>query len=87
LIDEDALVTALREGRVAFAALDVFCEEPLPPESPFWEMPNVLVNPHSASTVVTENAKLTDLFIHNLGHYLAGERAQMGPVLDKQRLY
>ena len=87
LVDEAALLDALRDGRIAFAALDVFREEPLPPESPFWEMPNVLINPHSASTVDTENAKLTDRFIRNLGHYLAGEIEQMAPVLDKQRLY
>jgi phosphoglycerate dehydrogenase-like enzyme len=87
IIDEDALLRGLREGRIAFAALDVFREEPLPPESPFWDMPNVLINPHSASTVVTENAKLADLFVRNLGHYLAGEVDQMSPILDKQRLY
>jgi phosphoglycerate dehydrogenase-like enzyme len=87
LVDEGALLGALRDGRIAFAALDVFREEPLPAESPFWEMPNVLVNPHSASTVISENAKLTERFTRNLGHYLAGELDQMAPVLDKQRLY
>jgi phosphoglycerate dehydrogenase-like enzyme len=87
IIDEDALIAALRDGRVAFAALDVFRTEPLPADSPFWEMPNVLINPHSASTVDTENAKLVDVFIRNLGFYLAGEFALMGPILDKQRLY
>ena len=87
IVDEAALADALREGRIAFAALDVFQEEPLPATSPFWEMPNVLINPHSASTVDTENAKLTDRFIRNLGFYLAGELEKMEPQLDKQRLY
>jgi phosphoglycerate dehydrogenase-like enzyme len=87
LVDETALLSALRDRRIAFAALDVFREEPLPPDSPFWDMPNVLVNPHSASTVDSENAKLTDLFIRNLGHYLDGEIDQMAPVLDKRRMY
>ena len=87
IVDEHALLRGLREGRIAFAALDVFREEPLPPESPFWDMPNVLINPHSASTVATENAKITELFVRNLGHYLAGELDQMSPILDKQRLY
>jgi len=87
IIDESALLAALQDGRIAFAALDVFREEPLQPSSPFWEMPNVLINPHSASTVDTENAKLTDIFIRNLGHYLAGEFDQMAPQLDKQQLY
>jgi phosphoglycerate dehydrogenase-like enzyme len=87
IVDETALLRGLREGRIAFAALDVFREEPLPPQSPFWDLPNVLINPHSASTVATENAKLTELFVRNLGHYLAGEVDQMSPILDKQRLY
>jgi len=87
LVDEDAMLAALRDGRLAFAALDVFRQEPLPPESPFWSQPNVLINPHSASTVDTENAKLTQRFIENLRAYLDGRKDEMGPVLDKQRLY
>ncbi len=87
IVDENALLRGLREGRIAFAALDVFREEPLPPESPFWDLPNVLINPHSASTVATENAKIAELFVRNLGHYLAGEIDQMSPILDKHRLY
>lgn len=87
LLDEDALLAVLQDGRVAFAALDVFREEPLPAASPFWDMPNVVVNPHSASTVVTENAKITERFITNLDHYLSGELDQLAPVLDKHRLY
>jgi phosphoglycerate dehydrogenase-like enzyme len=87
IVDEDALLRGLRDGRIAFAALDVFRDEPLPAESPFWDMPNVMINPHSASTVVTENAKLAELFTRNLGHYLAGEFDQMSPILDKRRLY
>lgn len=87
LVDETALLAALGDGRIAFAGLDVFREEPLPPDSPFWDLPNVLINPHSASTVRSENAKLTDLFIRNLGYYLRGELDQMAPVLDKLRLY
>jgi phosphoglycerate dehydrogenase-like enzyme len=87
IIDEHALLRGLIEGRITFAALDVFREEPLPADSPFWDMPNVLINPHSASTVATENTKITELFLQNLGHYLAGEVDQMSPILDKHRLY
>jgi phosphoglycerate dehydrogenase-like enzyme len=87
IVDENALLRGLREGQIAFAALDVFREEPLPADSPFWDLPNVLINPHSASTVGTENAKIAELFIRNLGHYLAGKFDQMSPILDKQRLY
>jgi phosphoglycerate dehydrogenase-like enzyme len=87
IVDDAALERGLRSGQIAFAALDVFREEPLPADSPFWELPNVLINPHSASTVDAENSKLTDIFIRNLGHYLAGEIEQMAPQLDKQRMY
>jgi phosphoglycerate dehydrogenase-like enzyme len=87
IVDEDALLAALRDGRIAFAALDVFRNEPLPPDSPFWDQPNVLINPHSASTVDTENAKLAERFTHNLEHYLAGAYDRLEPVLDKRRLY
>jgi phosphoglycerate dehydrogenase-like enzyme len=73
LVDEDALIEALRSGHLLGAALDVFREEPLPPESPLWEMENVIVYPHSASTSYLENARITDLFCQNLRRYLAGE--------------
>lgn len=86
-VDEDALVAALRSGRVAFAALDVFRVEPLPAESPLWDMPNVLISPHSASTTFAENARITDIFCHNLRCYLDGRIADMRNVLDKRRLY
>jgi glyoxylate/hydroxypyruvate reductase A len=73
VIDERELVRALQEGRLGGAVLDVFEEEPLPADSPLWDMPNVLVSPHSASTVASENERITDLFIDNLHRYLAGE--------------
>ena len=72
VVDEPELVRALREARLSGAVLDVFEEEPLPTDSPLWDMPNVLVSPHSASTVVPENERITDLFIDNLQRYLAG---------------
>jgi phosphoglycerate dehydrogenase-like enzyme len=73
LIDERALVKVLRRGHLAGAALDVFETEPLPDASPLWEMPNVIVFPHSASTSDRENDRLTDLFVDNLQRYIAGE--------------
>ena len=72
LIDEPALTEMLAEGRLRGAALDVFAEEPLPPDNPLWRMPNVIISPHSASTVTQENDRLVDLFIENLHRYLAG---------------
>ena len=58
VVEEAALLAALRGGRLRGAALDVFEEEPLPAESPFWDLPNVLVSPHSASTVAVENDRI-----------------------------
>jgi glyoxylate/hydroxypyruvate reductase A len=73
LIDEPALIAALREKRLAGAALDVFETEPLPQDNPLWDMPNVLVSPHSASTVQAENQRIVDLFIANLHRFLADQ--------------
>jgi phosphoglycerate dehydrogenase-like enzyme len=72
VIDEPALIEALRSERLAGAALDVFAEEPLPRDSPLWGLPNVLVSPHSASTVMAENRRIVDLFLANLERYLEG---------------
>ncbi len=85
VVDEPALIEALRSGHLHGAALDVFAEEPLPPTSPLWDMPNVLVSPHSASTSDRENSRITDLFCENLRRYLAKE--PLLNVLDPDKLY
>ena len=85
VVEEPALLDALRGGRLRGAALDVFEEEPLPADSPFWDLPNVLVSPHSASTVAVENDRIVELFCENLRRYLAGE--PLLNVLDKELLY
>lgn len=72
VVDEQALVTALQQGRLAGAALDVFAVEPLPPGSPLWDLPNVLISPHTAGLSVRENERIIDLFSENLRRYLAG---------------
>jgi phosphoglycerate dehydrogenase-like enzyme len=87
VIDEEAMIAALRSGKIAFAALDVYRIEPLPVDSPLWDLPNVLINPHSASTAPSENSKITEIFIRNLRCYLDGRYEEMSPVLDKMRLY
>jgi phosphoglycerate dehydrogenase-like enzyme len=86
-LEENALVAALQTGQLAFAALDVFRTEPLPAESSLWDVPNLLVNPHSASTAASENGKIMDIFVRNMRHYLVGRYDLMAPVLDKKRLY
>ncbi|HMH93208.1 MAG TPA: D-2-hydroxyacid dehydrogenase [Streptosporangiaceae bacterium] len=73
VVDQAALTAALREGHLGGACLDVFATEPLPPEDPLWDLDNVIVSPHSASTVATENAALTDLFLDNLARRAAGD--------------
>lgn len=85
VVDEPALIDALQQRTIAGAALDVFATEPLPPDNPLWDLPNVLISPHSASTTENENAKLTELFITNLERYLAG--APMENVLNRNLLY
>jgi glyoxylate/hydroxypyruvate reductase A len=72
VVDEEAMIDALRAGRLGGACLDVFAAEPLPADSPLWGMDNVLVSPHSASTVASENETITDLFIDNLERFTAG---------------
>jgi glyoxylate/hydroxypyruvate reductase len=72
VIDQAALTVALRDGRIAGACLDVFAVEPLPPDDPLWGLDNVIVSPHSASTVVTENAALVELFLDNLDRFAGG---------------
>jgi phosphoglycerate dehydrogenase-like enzyme len=73
VVDEEALVDALRSGRLCGAALDVFAEEPLPESSPLWEMENVILSPHTAALSVRENARVVEILAENLRRYLAGE--------------
>lgn len=73
LVDEAALIDALRSGALAGACLDVFAHEPLGSSSPLWGLDNVIISPHSASTVRTENEELVELFVDNLGRWRRGE--------------
>jgi phosphoglycerate dehydrogenase-like enzyme len=87
VVVEEAMYNALSSGRIGFAGLDVFRTEPLPPSSMFWDLPNVLVSPHSASTAYSENEKITGIFCHNLECYLSGRTEDMRNLLDFGAMY
>lgn len=73
VVDEPALIAALREGRLAGAYLDVFAEEPLPRESPFWTLPNVIVTPHNSAVSRGNERRAAEIFLRNLVRYGRGE--------------
>jgi phosphoglycerate dehydrogenase-like enzyme len=81
LIEQAALVTALRDGRVGAAALDVFATEPLAADDPLWSMDNVLVSPHMAAEVAGWERTVLELFAANLERFVAGE--PLAHVVDK----
>ncbi|MEA2134565.1 MAG: hypothetical protein QOC68_2474 [Solirubrobacteraceae bacterium] len=85
VVDEAALAERLQDGTLAGAALDVFAEEPLPPDSPLWELENVIVSPHNAALVEAEEARVVDLFCDNLRRRLEGE--PLRNELDPEVLY
>lgn len=72
IVDEAALITALRDGWIAGAALDVFADEPLPPENPLWGMPNVLISPHVAGFTPHYHERVMGVFSENLRRMLDG---------------
>jgi phosphoglycerate dehydrogenase-like enzyme len=76
-VDEPALVTALRDGRIAGAALDVFEEEPLPPGSPLWDMSNVLVSPHMCGDFTGWETAVAELFVDNLARFVRGDELRI----------
>jgi phosphoglycerate dehydrogenase-like enzyme len=81
LVDEPALIEALRAGRLAGAALDVFTQEPLPAESPLWTLPQVILTPHVSGLRPDHWERATTMFAANLRAYLAGE--PLHGVVDK----
>ncbi len=83
--DEDALISALQEQRLAGAALDVFTKEPLPADSPLWRLPNVFISPHVSGLTTQYDQRALTIFIENLRRYLAGET--LYNVVDKERQY
>lgn len=86
VVEESALVEALENGHLSGAALDVFEVEPLPRDSPLWDLENVIISPHATDMVPDLiNRRQTDLFCENLRRYLANE--PLVNVLDKRLLY
>ncbi|HUI83908.1 MAG TPA: D-2-hydroxyacid dehydrogenase [Candidatus Binatia bacterium] len=85
LIDEEALIRALQAGSFGGAALDVTAEEPLSPESPLWEMDNVLITPHIAGLTEKMWERHYETFTRNLRHFLKGEPLLW--VVDKEKGY
>lgn len=84
-VDEEALVEALREGRIRGAALDVFETEPLPHDHPLWELDNVLLSPHTADRTSDSHVRAMQFFIENLRRFRAGE--SLGNVVDPVEQY
>jgi phosphoglycerate dehydrogenase-like enzyme len=82
-VDETALITTLRERRIAGAALEVFQTEPLPPESPFWTLPNVFITPHVGGYVVEYEDFIMPLVVENMRLFLAGRLGEMANIVTR----
>ena len=73
VVDEDALIRALKHGKLKGAALDVFSEEPLPESHELWNLPNVLLSPHNMDQTATFMHEATEFFVYeNLPRYMCG---------------
>ncbi|MBM4406176.1 MAG: D-2-hydroxyacid dehydrogenase [Chloroflexi bacterium] len=85
VVDEPMLIRALKEGWIAAAHLDVFQQEPLPPSSPLWDMPNVTITPHASAVMPGLTAGRMQIFAEQIRRYLAGEPLMY--VVDKKKGY
>ena len=84
-VDEEALIQALKEKKIAGAGLDTFFQEPLPEDSPLWDMPGVIITPHVAGIREDYKTLATEVFCENLKRYINGRR--LLNVVDKKRGY
>jgi D-2-hydroxyacid dehydrogenase (NADP+) len=82
-VDENALLSALRKGKIAGAALEVFKTEPLPPDSPFWDLPNVFITPHIGGYVVEYEDFIMPLVVDNMRLFLAGRQSEMQNIVAR----
>jgi phosphoglycerate dehydrogenase-like enzyme len=85
LVDQDALVKALKEKRIRGAGLDVATPEPLPPESPLWDCPNLVITPHNSGAAPMRQVRLVTLVVENVRRYSNG--LPLMNVVDKARGY
>jgi len=83
VVDEPALIEALQEGRIAGAALDVFTQEPLPADHPFWSMDRVLITPHLGGFCDVYVDQALPVVEQNIRRFLAGERSRMANVVKE----
>jgi D-2-hydroxyacid dehydrogenase (NADP+) len=82
-VDEDALLSALRERKIAGAALEVFKTEPLPKDSPFWDLPNVFITPHIGGYVVEYEEFVMPLVVENMRLFLSGRQGEMQNIVAR----
>jgi phosphoglycerate dehydrogenase-like enzyme len=85
IADDDALLEALRSGQIAGAGLDAHGVEPLPPESPFWSLPNVVVTPHNGATSDGTLRRSGEIVAENIRRFVAGET--LHNIVDKAAGY
>jgi D-2-hydroxyacid dehydrogenase (NADP+) len=85
VVDEQALIDALSKGRLLGAGLDVFEQEPLPADSPLWDMPNVVITPHSAGNTPRYGERLAGIFRQNLRAFSGEEAPWVNRVVDGRR--
>ena len=82
-VDETALIAALRDGKIAGAGLDVFQTEPLPADSPFWDLPNVFITPHLGGYTSEYEDLIMPLIVGNMRAFLAGRQGEMQNVVKR----
>lgn len=85
IIDEPALVDALKAGQIAGAGLDVTEKEPLPADSPLWDAPNIILTPHRAGASQHRPRKVFEFFMQNLNRYVSGQKPVN--IIDKRKGY
>ncbi|MHB9034388.1 MAG: NAD(P)-dependent oxidoreductase, partial [Anaerolineae bacterium] len=85
IIDEPAMIRALQSGKIAGAGLDVFAHEPLPADSPLWDMPNVIITAHYAGRTPRHEEGAMAILLDNLRRYTA--KQPLHNVVDRVRVY